>query len=78
MAQRKQTRSNRRAKKASPKKRQPLFRRKQAEFRPDKQTKEFIVDRNGEVVINRTLWISDWKKSKTPYVDHSLDEYDVD
>ena len=44
----------------------------------DKQTKEFITDKNGEVVINRTLWISDWKKSKTPYVDHSLDDYEVD
>ena len=40
MAQRKQTRSNRRVKKAPPQKRLSLFRPKQAEFRPDKQTKE--------------------------------------
>ena len=41
MAQRKQTRSSRRTKKAPPKKRLSLFRPKQAEFRPDRQTKEW-------------------------------------
>ena len=40
MAQRKQTRSSRRTRKAPPKKRQSLFRPRQAEFRPDKQKKE--------------------------------------
>ena len=41
MAQRKQTRSPRRTRKAPPKKRLSLFRPKQAEFRPDRQKKEW-------------------------------------
>ena len=41
MAQRKNPRSNRRVKKAPPKKNITLFRRRQPDFRPDKQTREF-------------------------------------
>ena len=41
MAQRKNPRSTRRVRKAPPKKNITLFRKRQPEFRPDKQTKEF-------------------------------------
>lgn len=41
MAQRKNPRSNRRVRKAPPKKILTLFRRRQPDFRPDKQTREF-------------------------------------
>lgn len=34
-------------------------------------------DETGESFTRKTLWIKNWKKSATAYVDTSLDEYDV-
>ena len=42
----------------------------------DKKTNEVITSADGEVVINRTLWISQWAYSDEKYIDHSLDDYD--
>ena len=36
-----------------------------------------FTDKNGELRDSKTLWISDWSEG-TPYVDHSLDEYNFD
>lgn len=41
-----------------------------------KDTNEIITSADGEVVINRTLWVSNWKFSDEKYIDHSLDDYD--
>ena len=34
-------------------------------------------DESGESFTRKTLWIKNWKKSATPYVDTSMDDYEV-
>lgn len=40
-------------------------------------TRTITDEETGAVVESRTLWVKEWTKSKTPYVDTSLDEFDV-
>lgn len=39
-----------------------------------------ITTEDGEVqdVVSHTLWIKDWARNPEKYVDHSLDEFDID
>lgn len=39
-------------------------------------TKEFVREDTGEVGISYTLWVSAWEPG-SPFVDHSLDDFDV-
>ena len=39
--------------------------------------KTITDEQTGKVVESRTLWVKEWSKSKTPYVDTSLDDFDV-
>lgn len=39
-------------------------------------TKEFVREDTGEVRTSFTLWVSKWKEG-SPFVDTSLDEFDV-
>ena len=39
-------------------------------------TKEFVREDTGEVGTSFTLWVSKWKEG-SPFVDKSLDEFDV-
>jgi len=39
-------------------------------------TKEFIREDTGEVGTGYTLWVSAWEPG-APFVDHSLDDFDV-
>ena len=34
-------------------------------------------EESGESFTRKTLWIKNWKKSATPYVDTSMDDYEV-
>lgn len=38
--------------------------------------KTVIREDNGEAFVRKTLWVSAWKEGE-PYVDTSLDEYDI-
>ena len=39
--------------------------------------KTITDETTGKVIESRTLWVKEWSKSKTPYVDTSLDDFDV-
>lgn len=39
-------------------------------------TKDIVMEDSGEVVTSYTLWVSAWREG-APFVDTSLDEYDV-
>ena len=39
--------------------------------------RDFVNRETGEVSTGYTLWVSNWKDG-SPYVDHSLDEFDFD
>lgn len=41
------------------------------------QTGKYTRPDTGETIPTKTLWIIAWKEG-SPYVDHSLDDYDVD
>ena len=40
-------------------------------------TRTITDEETGAVIESRTLWIKEWNKSKTPYVDTSLDDFDI-
>lgn len=40
-------------------------------------TKTITDETTGAIIESRTLWIKAWEKSKTPYVDTSLDDFDI-
>lgn len=39
-------------------------------------TKEFVREDTGEIGLSYTMWVSAWKEG-APYVDTSMDEFDV-
>ena len=39
-------------------------------------SKTFVREDTGEVGTSYTLWVTKWKEG-SPYVDHSLDEYEI-
>lgn len=39
-------------------------------------TKTYVREDTGEMATSYTMWVSAWKEG-SPYVDHSLDEFDV-
>ena len=40
-------------------------------------TRTITDEETGAVIESRTLWVKEWEKSKTPYVDTSLDDFDI-
>ena len=40
-------------------------------------TKTITDETTGATIESRTLWVKTWEKSKTTYVDTSLDEFDI-
>lgn len=40
-------------------------------------TKTITDETTGKIIESRTLWVKAWVKSKTPYVDKSLDDFDI-
>ena len=40
-------------------------------------SKTITDDTTGKTFESRTLWVKDWTMSATPYVDTSLDDYDI-
>lgn len=33
-------------------------------------------EETGQTIYSNTIWVTDWKKSATPYVDHSMDDFE--
>lgn len=40
-------------------------------------SRTIIDDETGKTFDSKTLWVKDWEISSTPFVDTSLDEYDI-
>lgn len=40
-------------------------------------TRTITDETTGAVIESRTLWVKEWTKSDTPYVDTSLDDFDI-
>lgn len=40
-------------------------------------TRTITDEETGAVIESRTLWVKEWEKSKVPYVDTSLDDFDI-
>ena len=40
-------------------------------------SKTITDDATGKVIDSKTLWVKKWNMSATPYVDTSLDDYDI-
>ena len=40
----------------------------------DRETKEPVLDDEGNVRISRTIWVSAWEM-KGPFIDHALDAW---